>query len=163
MQRELWDCDREIDCPNTRAASKSRAGVGFLTPPAPLGSLMESLTEDRPAARQQIREPTASPSSSGLGHRPFTAVTRVRIPSGTPIESASYAVIAGTINRNIEYVSNKQAHARSALRHSEHAKHQDSCTWQTYPPPPGIQAQIGAGTLSESPGPEFVIGYTHIS
>src|SRR6185437_5937411 len=25
-----------------------------------------------------------SPSSRGLGHRPFTAVTRVRIPSGTP-------------------------------------------------------------------------------
>ena len=26
----------------------------------------------------------ASPSSRGLGHRPFTAMTRVRIPSGTP-------------------------------------------------------------------------------
>jgi hypothetical protein len=25
-----------------------------------------------------------SPSSSGLGHRPFTAVTRVRVPLGTP-------------------------------------------------------------------------------
>src|SRR6185312_16904034 len=28
--------------------------------------------------------PLASPSSRGLGHRPFTAVTRVRIPLGTP-------------------------------------------------------------------------------
>src|SRR6266446_10349209 len=32
----------------------------------------------RPAA-------AASPSSRGLGHRPFTAVTGVRIPLGTPI------------------------------------------------------------------------------
>ena len=31
----------------------------------------------------------ASPSSSGLGHRPFTAVTRVRIPSGTPIKQST--------------------------------------------------------------------------
>jgi hypothetical protein len=29
----------------------------------------------------------ASPSSRGLGHRPFTAVTGVRIPLGTPIKS----------------------------------------------------------------------------
>ena len=28
---------------------------------------------------------TASPSSRGLGHRPFTAVTRVRISLGTPL------------------------------------------------------------------------------
>lgn len=27
-----------------------------------------------------------SPSSRGLGHRPFTAVTGVRIPVGTPIK-----------------------------------------------------------------------------
>src|SRR2546428_9011034 len=32
----------------------------------------------------------ASPSSRGPGHRPFTAVTRVRIPVGTPL-SACYA------------------------------------------------------------------------
>ena len=32
-------------------------------------------------------EATASPSSRGLGHRPFTAVTGVRIPLGTPFKS----------------------------------------------------------------------------
>src|SRR6266480_74178 len=32
----------------------------------------------------------ASPSSRGLGHRPFTAVTGVRIPLGTPIKSMDY-------------------------------------------------------------------------
>ena len=31
-----------------------------------------------------------SPSSRGLGHRPFTAVTGVRIPLGTPINSIAY-------------------------------------------------------------------------
>jgi hypothetical protein len=31
-----------------------------------------------------------SPSSRGLGHRPFTAVTGVRIPLGTPIKSTAY-------------------------------------------------------------------------
>ena len=31
-----------------------------------------------------------SPSSSGLGHWPFTPVTGVRLPVGTPIISASY-------------------------------------------------------------------------
>ena len=30
-----------------------------------------------------------SPSSRGLGHRPFTAVTGVRIPVGTPIKDNS--------------------------------------------------------------------------
>ena len=30
----------------------------------------------------KIGEPRTSPSSRGLGHRPFTAVTRVRIPLG---------------------------------------------------------------------------------
>src|SRR6266481_7864893 len=34
----------------------------------------------------------ASPSSRGLGHRPFTAVTGVRIPLGTP----STLVLGGT-------------------------------------------------------------------
>jgi hypothetical protein len=29
-----------------------------------------------------IAQPRTSPSSRGLGHRPFTAVTRVRIPLG---------------------------------------------------------------------------------
>ena len=31
-----------------------------------------------------VEEASQSLSSRGLGHRPFTAVTRVRIPSGTP-------------------------------------------------------------------------------
>jgi hypothetical protein len=30
----------------------------------------------------KIAQPRTSPSSRGLGHRPFTAVTRVRIPLG---------------------------------------------------------------------------------
>ncbi len=32
-----------------------------------------------------MRIPLASRSSSGLGHRPFTAATRVRIPYGMPL------------------------------------------------------------------------------
>src|SRR5437016_5301418 len=31
----------------------------------------------------------AAPSSSGLGHRPFTPVTRVRVPSGSYVHYAS--------------------------------------------------------------------------
>ncbi len=31
-----------------------------------------------------------SPSSRGLGHRPFTAVTGVRLPLGTPDKSMAY-------------------------------------------------------------------------
>ena len=42
----------------------------------------------RSAVRSRLPPPTAvktrSPSSRGLGHRPFTAVTGVRIPVGTP-------------------------------------------------------------------------------
>src|SRR5215470_10263485 len=33
-----------------------------------------------------------SPSSRGLGHRPFTAVTGVRIPLGTPIKSDAWGI-----------------------------------------------------------------------
>ena len=36
-------------------------------------------------ARSLFRFSSASRSSRGLGHRPFTAATRVRIPYGTPI------------------------------------------------------------------------------
>jgi hypothetical protein len=36
----------------------------------------------------------ASRSSSGLGHRPFTAATRVRLPYGTPNSSAFFAISA---------------------------------------------------------------------
>ena len=31
-----------------------------------------------------------SPSSRGLGHRPFTAITGVRIPVGTPVKWRSF-------------------------------------------------------------------------
>src|SRR5690606_5099498 len=37
-----------------------------------------------PAAPAPTRVPTASPSSRGLGHHPFTVDTGVRIPVGTP-------------------------------------------------------------------------------
>ena len=33
-----------------------------------------------------------SPSSRGLGHRPFTAVTGVRIPVGTPFKDDFYCL-----------------------------------------------------------------------
>ena len=39
-----------------------------------------------PAVKFHISSPVLSLSSRGLGHRPFTAVTRVRIPLGTPNE-----------------------------------------------------------------------------
>src|SRR5438128_10056159 len=40
----------------------------------------------RASATKQMRRyrSRTSPSSRGLGHRPFTAATRVRIPLGTP-------------------------------------------------------------------------------
>ncbi len=58
---------------------------GFLDATAPPFNFKRSLRlywYDQVCARPGA---CASPSSSGLGHRPFTAVTRVRIPSGTPI------------------------------------------------------------------------------
>jgi hypothetical protein len=36
-----------------------------------------------------------SPSSRGLGHRPFTAVTGVRLPLGTPYKSTAYSNVSG--------------------------------------------------------------------
>src|SRR5258706_5526 len=42
-----------------------------------------------------------SPSSRGLGHRPFTAVTGVRIPLGTPIKSSRYAITAHRVTRPV--------------------------------------------------------------
>ena len=36
------------------------------------------------------RSPSTSLSSRGLGHRPFTAATRVRIPLGTPLDRQSH-------------------------------------------------------------------------
>ena len=40
------------------------------------------------AARSTKKRASQSPSSRGLGHRPFTAVTGVRIPVGTPESEA---------------------------------------------------------------------------
>ena len=59
--------------PGVYSCAPSRAG-------APLGSLPSGAM-----AWVKLQYRSASPSSRGLGHRPFTAVTRVRIPSGTPI------------------------------------------------------------------------------
>src|SRR3974390_2056486 len=38
----------------------------------------------RSAVRSRLPPPPKSPSSRGLGHDPFTVVTGVRIPLGTP-------------------------------------------------------------------------------
>jgi hypothetical protein len=51
-----------------------------------------------PSGRRH-RLDTASPSSRGLGHRPFTAVTRVRIPLGTPFKSSTYVDYKGASSR----------------------------------------------------------------
>ena len=52
--------------------------VGGSIPPGSTKSVCDGLLAVVPVFR-------ASPSSRGLGHRPFTAVTGVRIPLGTPI------------------------------------------------------------------------------
>jgi hypothetical protein len=49
----------------------------------------------RSAVRSRLPPPTRSdetPSSRGLGHRPFTAVTGVRIPVGSPNKKATDSV-----------------------------------------------------------------------
>ena len=43
-------------------------------------------------ASNRRTKPFASRSSSGLGHRPFTAATRVRFPYGTPHRFQQFAV-----------------------------------------------------------------------
>ena len=45
-----------------------------------------------------------SHSSSGLGHRPFTAVTGVRTPYGTPLSSRDVAGIAQLVEHNLAKV-----------------------------------------------------------
>ena len=51
------------------------------------------------AGRDQIRETltffTASPSSRGLGHHPFTVDTGVRIPVGTPFDATTKVRFGG--------------------------------------------------------------------
>src|SRR5450631_538217 len=54
----------------------------------------------RSAVRSRLPPPTRfgfqywSPSSRGLGHRPFTAITGVRIPVGTPVKTRGYRKVA---------------------------------------------------------------------
>src|SRR5579864_79849 len=50
---------------------------------------MQEVGGSIPPSSTTIKGPTAagSPSSRGPGHRPFTAVTGVRIPLGTPCHS----------------------------------------------------------------------------
>ena len=71
-QTYLQNMSAQIEC--TRSSGYSSAGA--LACPACKGS----------AVRSRLPPPknTRSPSSRGLGHRPFTAVTGVRIPVGTP-------------------------------------------------------------------------------
>ncbi len=45
-----------------------------------------------------------SHSSSGLGHRPFTAVTGVRTPYGTPFPFRNWAGIAQLVEHNLAKV-----------------------------------------------------------
>ena len=45
-----------------------------------------------PQDTSDFEQHLGSPSSRGLGHRPFTAVTGVRIPVGTPNKKATLAV-----------------------------------------------------------------------
>src|SRR5581483_4584700 len=62
--------------PRTRRASGS-------TPPC--SRPLQPRVDPSPTGRYKPAAP--SPSSRGLGHRPFTAVTGVRIPLGTPLPS----------------------------------------------------------------------------
>jgi hypothetical protein len=47
---------------------------------------MQEVSGSIPLTSTSFIDPTRSPSSRGLGHRPFTAVTGVRIPVGTPAQ-----------------------------------------------------------------------------
>ena len=44
---------------------------------------------------------TAVPSSSGLGHRPFKAATRVQTPLGPPFYCQKSAAIIGTVGSHM--------------------------------------------------------------
>src|SRR5690606_15462963 len=59
-----------------------------------------------------FREGFASPSSSGLGHRPFTALTGVRVPLGSPLFTDT-SVSGSTVNRGYSSAGRALAwHAR---------------------------------------------------
>lgn len=56
-----------------------------------------------------------SPSSRGLGHRPFTAVTGVRIPVGTPIKD-NFVRLSCCSLKNWKQAENKRFSRESLSR-----------------------------------------------
>jgi hypothetical protein len=71
------------------------------------------------------RPGVASPSSRGLGHRPFTAVTGVRIPLGTPIISIYYEVRQQAVSRLCpvgHQVARRYSIGRRARRTAHHTR-----------------------------------------
>jgi hypothetical protein len=84
----------EILIRQIRFLSKSDSGAaneaGFARSPSVTPELLQLLLHPpdfslaHPLLPAIFRSPSKTLSSSGLGHRPFTAVTRVRIPLGSP-------------------------------------------------------------------------------
>ena len=62
-----------------------------------------------------------SPSSRGLGHRPFTAVTGVRIPVGTPIKD-SFIRLSYCSLKNWKQAENKRFSRESLSRQNRKVK-----------------------------------------
>src|SRR5271156_6666581 len=81
-----------------------------------------------------------SPSSRGLGHRPFTAVTGVRIPLGTPIRSAFYCAKV-----EIERASYGKYTAKSGLQRPGFARDQHDLHEIETAAPPGPSRECRFG------------------
>ena len=62
-----------------------------------------------------------SPSSRGLGHRPFTAVTGVRIPVGTPIKDNFVRLFYCSL-KNWKQAENKRFSRESLSRRDSKVK-----------------------------------------
>ena len=62
-----------------------------------------------------------SPSSRGLGHRPFTAVTGVRIPVGTPIKD-NFVRLSYCSLKNWKQAENKRFSRESLSRQNRKVK-----------------------------------------
>ena len=62
-----------------------------------------------------------SPSSRGLGHRPFTAVTGVRIPVGTPIKD-NFVRLSCCSLKNWKQAENKRFSRESLSRQDRKVK-----------------------------------------
>lgn len=62
-----------------------------------------------------------SPSSRGLGHRPFTAVTGVRIPVGTPIKD-NFIRLSYCSLKNWKQAENKRFSRESLSRQNRKVK-----------------------------------------